>query len=319
MKNAQTITSYSKPRALLSKRVKDRYQLYLLLLIPVVYIVIFSYIPMGGLIIAFKSFDFSKGIFGSSWVGMQNFDRFFRSPQFAQIIGNTLTLSIYRLLVGFPIPIIFAIAIHVFPAKRYGKLVQTTTFIPYFISTVVMVGLINQLFNNRIGLYGVFFSGMSGGRIGSAPNILGNASLFKHLYVWSGIWQNTGYEAIIYIAALAGVDLSLHEAASIDGANRFRRVIHIDIPAIMPTVVILLIMNSGRIMNIGYEKVFLMQNSLNLSASEVISTYVYKVGLTARSDFSQATAISMFNSVINFILLIFVNKFAGKLSGSSIF
>lgn len=319
MKNTQTTTLFSKPRALLSKRVTERWQLYLLLLIPVAYIVVFSYVPMGGLIIAFKNFDFSKGIFGSNWVGMQNFDRFFRSPQFIQIIGNTLALSTYRLLIGFPIPIIFAIAIHVFPARRYGKLVQTTTFIPYFISTVVMVGLINQLFNNRIGLYGIFYNGLYGGRVGSAPNILGKASLFKHLYVWSGIWQNTGYEAIIYIAALAGVDLSLHEAASIDGASRFRRVIHIDIPAIMPTVVILLIMNSGRIMNIGYEKVFLMQNSLNLSASEVISTYVYKVGLTARSDFSQATAISMFNSVINFVLLLAVNNFAGKLSGSSIF
>lgn len=309
---------YSQGKSL-KKRICDRWQIYLLLLIPLTYIVLFAYIPMGGLIIAFKNYDITKGIFGSPWVGMANFKRFFSSSSAGQIIRNTLTLSTYRLVVGFPIPIIFALAVHAFPGKRYGKLVQTTAFIPYFISTVVMVGLINQFFNNRIGIYGVVYSALTGTRAGSAPNILSSGPAFKHLYVWSGIWQSMGYEAIIYIAALSGVDESLHEAASIDGASRFQRVLHIDIPAILPTVVILLIMSAGKIMNVGYEKVFLMQNNLNQRYAEVISTYVYKVGLTSRSDFSQATAVSMFNSIVNFVLLISVNKVSKKLSGSGIF
>lgn len=316
MQSIRPESCFPKPAKRRNGALLKYWQLYLLLLIPVTYVIVFSYIPMAGLLIAFKNFDFTKGVIGSEWVGLLNFEKFFRSPQFKQILINTLTLSFYRLLVGFPIPILFAIAIHAFPGKRYGKIIQTTTFVPYFISTVVMVGLVNQLLNNRIGLYGIFYSAIFGGRIGSAPNLLSNPSLFKHLYVWSGIWQGTGYEAIIYIAALSSVDPVLHEAACIDGASRFRRVIHVDIPALLPTIIILLIINSGKIMNIGYEKVFLMQNSLNLSSSEVISTYVYKVGLTARSDFSQATAISMFNSVINFVLLLTVNKAVGKLGGS---
>ena len=300
----------------LGRRMRERWQLYLLLLVPLTYIILFAYAPMGGLLIAFKNYDFTKGILGSEWVGFANFERFFNSTDFGRLIRNTLTLSIYRLAVGFPIPIIFAIAVHALPSKRFGKIVQTTAFIPYFISTVVMVGLLNQFFNNRIGIYGVFYNALTGS---IAPNILSNGPAFKNLYVWSSIWQSAGYDAIIYIAALSAVDISLHEAASIDGASRFQRVLHIDIPAILPTVVILLIMSCGKIMNVGYEKVFLMQNNLNLRYSEVISTYVYKVGLTARSDYSQATAISMFNSVINFVLLISVNKLSKKCSGSGIF
>ena len=313
---ASVNTSYQKN---LRSRIMERWQLYLLLLIPLAYIIIFAYIPMGGLVIAFKNYDFTKGIFGSDWVGLKNFEKFFHSNNFVKIIRNTLTLSIYRLIVGFPLPIMLAIAIHVFPGKRYSKTVQTVTFIPHFISTVVMVGLINQFFNNRIGIYGILYSALTNSSIGSAPNILASGPAFKHLYVWSGIWQGAGYDAIIYIAALAGVGQSLHEAASIDGASRFKRVIHIDLPAILPTMVILLILSFGKLMNVGYEKVFLMQNSLNLGYSEVISTHVYKVGLTSRSDFSQATAISMFNSVINFVLLISVNGITKKLGSDGIF
>lgn len=303
----------------LQRRMRERWQLYLLLLIPLSYIILFAYVPMGGLVIAFKDYDFVKGVLGSEWVGFANFSKFFGTANFGQILGNTLTLSIYRLVVGFPIPILFAIAIHAFPARRYGKLVQTVSFVPYFISTVVMVGLLMQIFNNRTGLYGVAYSALAGKAVGSAPNILGSGPAFKHLYVWSGIWQGTGYDAIIYIAALSGVDRSLHEAASIDGASRLSRVIHIDFPAILPTVVILLIMSCGKVMSVGYEKVFLMQNSLNLRYSEVLSTYIYKVGLTSRSDFSQATAVSLFNSLVNFVLLVSVNKISKKLSGNGIF
>lgn len=310
---------FAKLGSRISPNILRRWQLYVLLLIPVAYVIIFDYVPMGGMIIAFKNYDFSKGVYGSNWVGLDNFFKFFNSYQFGQIIKNTLTLSVYRLLAGFPIPILFALALNALPAKRYGKMIQTITFIPHFISTVVIVGLVTQLFNNRTGIYGTLFSAITGSGLGSAPNILSSGQAFKHLYVWSGIWQSTGYDAIIYIAALAGVDVSLHEAASIDGASHFQRVLHIDIPSILPTATILLILNCGKIMSVGYEKVFLMQNSLNISYSEIISTYVYKVGLTSRSDFSQATAIGMFNSVINFTLVTIVNKISKNLNGSGLF
>lgn len=214
-------------------------------------------------------------------------------------------------------PIIFALALNAFPGKRYKKLIQTVTYIPHFISTVIMVGLIIQLLNYRTGIYGSLYTLITKE---TAPNILANGKLFKHIYVWSGIWQHTGYNAIIYIAALAGVDQSLHEAAMIDGATRFQRVRYIDFPSILPTATILLILAAGNIMNIGHEKALLMQNDLNITYSEIISTYVYKVGIASGiTDFSLSAAISMFNSVINFVLLISVNWFAKRTSGSGIF
>lgn len=307
---------YNKPKTVW-QRMAARWQIYLLLLIPVAYIIIFSYVPMGGLVLAFKDYDFTKGIWGSEWVGFANFVEFFQSYKFKLVLKNTLTISIYSLLAGFPLPIIFALAINAFPGKKFKKIVQTTTYIPYFISTVVMVGIVMQLLNYRTGIYGTMFSLFTGK---NAPDLFANANAFKHIYVFSGIWQSTGYNAIIYIAALANVDQSLHEAAKIDGASRFQRVLYVDLPCILPTAMIMLILAAGGIMNVGFEKVLLLQNDLNLKASEVISTYVYKIGLARGiGDFSLSTAIGMFNSVINFILLVVVNGISKKVSGSSIF
>lgn len=312
----KTKKGYRNQRSL-KKQIRDRWQLYLLLLLPLAYIVIFAYIPMGGLIIAFKDYNIRKGIWGSEWVGLENFMKFFTSYKFPIIIKNTLTISLYSLAVTFPIPIIFALLLNAMLGRKYKKIIQTVTYIPYFISTVVMVGLIFQILNNRSGIYGSLYTMLTDK---TAPNILANGKLFKHIYVWSGVWQTTGYSAIVYIAALAGVDQSLHEAAKIDGASRFQRLWYIDVQAILPTASIMLILAVGNIMNVGFEKVLLMQNNLNLNYSEIISTYVYKVGLASGiNDFSLSTAISMFNSVINFILLIIANWGSKKLSGNGIF
>lgn len=300
----------------LRKQIASRWQIYLLLLIPVVYILIFAYVPMAGLVIAFKKYNFRDGILGSPWVGFDQFTKFFTSNQFSTVLPNTIILALYS-LATFPIPIIFALLLNALPGRKYKKVIQTVTYIPHFISAVVMVGLIFQILNYRTGLYGALYSLITGA---TAPDIMAKGANFRHVYVWSGVWQSTGYNAIIYIAALAGVDQELHEAATIDGASRFQRVWYIDVPSILPTASIMLILQIGNIMNIGFEKVLLMQNSLNMNYSQIISTYVYKVGLASGvTDFSYATAISMFNSVINFVLLLLANWGSKRLSGSGIF
>jgi len=301
----------------LGRRIAARWQLYLLLLLPLAWLIVFAYVPMGGLVMAFKKYNSGLGIWGSPWVGLQNFQKFFHSVKFPIVLKNTLTISLYSLFVTFPIPIIFALLLNAMLGEKYKKVIQTVTYIPYFISTVVMVGLIFQLLDYRSGLYGALYTLFTGK---TAPNILAAGSNFKHLYVWSGVWQGTGYNAIIYIAALSGVDQSLHEAAMIDGASRFQRLRYIDFPTILPTASIMLVLAIGNIMNVGYEKVLLMQNDLNLNYSEIISTYVYKVGLASGiTDFSLSTAIGMFNSVINFFLLVVANWTSKRLSGSGIF
>lgn len=299
------------------KKILSGWQIYLLLLLPVIYLIIFCYIPMGGLVLAFKEYDLSKGIWGSPWVGFDNFLKFFHSYKFPIVLRNTLVLAIYSLIVSFPIPIIFALLLNAFPKKRYVKIVQSVTYIPHFISTVVMVGIIMQVLNNRVGIYGSLYTWFTGE---TAPDILAKGNLFKHIFVWSGVWQSTGYNAIIYIAALSSVDQSLHEAACIDGASRFQRLLYIDWPSIRPTAVIMLILAAGGIMNVSFEKVLLMQNDLNIAYSEVISTYVYRIGLQSGiGDFSLSTAIGMFNSVINFTLLVIVNTISKRLTNDSIF
>ncbi|MFV0400786.1 MAG: ABC transporter permease [Oscillospiraceae bacterium] len=304
-------------RRQLYHKVRNRWQIYLLLLIPLAYILLFAYGPMGGLVIAFKKYDFSVGIFGSPWVGLENFRKFFNNYKFTLVLRNTLVLSIYSLLVTFPIPIAFALLLNALPFKRYQKTIQTITYVPHFISTVVMVGLLFQILNNRNGIYGNLYSLLNSTL---APDILADGSKFKHIYVWSAVWQSTGYGSIIYFAALSNVDQSLHEAALIDGASRFQRIRYIDIPCILPTASIMLILAVGNIMNVGFEKVLLMQNSLNLNYSEIISTHVYKVGLASGiNDFSQSTAIGLFNSAINFVLLISANWGSKKLNGTGIF
>ncbi len=289
----------------------------MLLLLPLLYIIIFAYIPMGGLVIAFKQYDFRKGILNSPWVGLKHFKDFFKSYKFVIVLKNTLTLSLYSLAISFPLPILFALLLNSMRNQKYAKVIQTVTYIPHFFSTVIMVGLLTQILSNRTGIYGTLYTMLTGQ---NGPNILASGPAFKHIYVWSGVWQNMGYSAIIYIAALSGVDTSLHEAAEIDGASRLQRMWYIDLPTILPTATIMLILAVGRLMNVGYEKVLLMQNDLNLNYSEIISTYVYKVGLASGiTNFSLSAAISMFNSVINFILLLSVNKITKKLSGSGIF
>lgn len=290
------------------------WQLYLFLLIPVVWLLVFKYYPMLGAQMAFRKFNPNDGIWGSAWVGMENFEKFFTSYQFPRVMANTLLISFYSLIAGFPLPVILALMLNSLRNKRFCNALETIAYIPHFISIVVLVGMMLQMMNPHIGVLGAMYRMMGQ----TAPDLFGSPSAFPHLYVWSGIWQNVGWNTIIYTAALSGVDPELHEAAQIDGASRFRRILYIDLPTIMSTVTIMLIMNAGNIMSIGFEKVYLMQTDLNLSASEIISTYVYKVSFVQGSDFSYASAIGLFNSVINMALLVTVNAISRKVSDSSL-
>ena len=296
---------------------RNNWQLYAFLLPSVVFIIVFAYIPMAGVVLAFKEYDFSLGIWGSPWVGFENFERFFTAYNFWQILWNTISLSFYSLIASFPFPIMLALILNAFPGTKFKKVVQTVSYMPHFISTVIIVGMLMQLFNPRTGAFGVLYQMLTGGQM--MGGLYGEPGAFQHLYVWSGIWQGVGWGSIIYIAALAGVDESLHEAAIIDGASRLQRIRYIDIPTIMPTMVIMLILSAGGIMSVGFEKVYLMQNSLNISRSEVISTYVYKVGMViGTGDYAYSTAIGLFNSVINFLMLVFVNAISRRVSVSSL-
>ena len=300
------------------KRLKDSWEFYVFLLIPLLYLLLFIYVPMTGVQIAFKRFTPIGGIWGSEWVGLRNFTRFFTSYQLKRILPNTLRISLYALLAGFPIPIIFALLLNVMKNGRTKKLIQTVTYMPHFISTVVLVGMIIRICSPVNGLYAHIIRLFNLRHM----DLMAQPEIFPHLYVWSGIWQHFGWSSIIYLAALSGVNSELHEAAEIDGANRFQRVINIDFPAILPTATILLILGCGSIMSVGFEKVFLMQNELNLRTSEVISTYVYKTGLGSgsggRSDFSYATAIGLFNSAINLIMVGGVNALTRRMSDTSL-
>ena len=283
--------------------------------LPLVYLAIFAYYPMFGAQIAFKNYVSARGIWGSEWVGFRHFITFFTSFQFNRVMVNTLVLAFYLLVASFPLPIFFALILNTVRNQRWKKLVQTVTYIPYFISTVVLVGMMSTFFSTVSGAYG-YFSQLMGK--GIPPVLMGIGSTFRHFYVWSNIWQNLGWGTIIYIAALSSVNPELYEAAEIDGASRWKRLIHIDFPTILPTAAILLILRFGSIMSIGFEKALLMQTPLNLQTSEIISTYVYKVGLQTGGNFSFAAAVGLFNSVINCILLFTVNKTARKLSGDEI-
>nr|WP_242069178.1 ABC transporter permease subunit [Cytobacillus firmus] len=290
----------------------SNYQLYLFLLPALIYFIVFHYVPMYGVLIAFKDFVATKGIMGSPWVGFKHFERFFDSYQFWTLIKNTLGLSITQLIVGFPLPIFLALMLNQIRSERYKRFVQTVVYAPHFISVVVLAGMIyvffsnNGLINNIILIFG-----------GDPISFMAKPEWFKPLYIASGVWQETGWAAIIYLAALAGVSPELHEAAVMDGANKWQRIFHVDIPAIMPTAVILLILSVGNIMNIGFEKAYLLQTPMNQPAAEIIPTYVYKMGLQ-QAQYSFAAAVGLFNSVINLILLIAVNKFAKKLSGTGL-
>ncbi|TDF91248.1 sugar ABC transporter permease [Paenibacillus piri] len=270
---------------------------------------------MYGAQIAFKNFVATKGIWGSSWVGMAHFIRFFESYEFWNIMWNTISLSIYQLLAGFPFPILLALSLNYVMHEKFKKMVQMVTYAPHFISVVVMVGIIFQMLDPRIGLVTLMLKALGFDSV----SLLGNADYFQSIYVWSGVWQNVGFSCIIYLAALSGIDPSLHEAAVVDGATKLRRMWHIDLPGILPIAVILLILEVGRMLEIGFEKAFLMQNPLNLQTSEIIDTYVYKVGLASTAvNFSYSSAIGLFKNALNLILLVAVNRFAKKMGQSSL-
>ncbi len=290
---------------------RKSWQLHLLCLIPVAYILLFYYTPMYGLQIAFRDFKPRAGIWGSEWVGLKHLMDFLHAYNFSELIINTMVLSLYNIFVGFPIPIILALMLHVSERKTLKKFTQNVAYMPHFISTVVLVGIVNQILNPVSGVIGTFYH-MFGG-IGVAPDIRASAATFRHLYTWSGVWQQMGWNTIVYVAALAGVSHELHEAAELDGASRWKRVLNVDLPAILPTISIMLILRFGSVMSVGYEKVYLMQNDLNLSTAEVISTYVYKTGL-GKMRMSYGTAIDLFNSVINTTMLLSVNAIVRKLT-----
>ncbi len=312
------LKSENTKRRSFSHIMKTYWQFYLLLLLPLAYIAVFNYSPLYGLQIAFKDYSTRDGIWGSEWVGFEQFERFFRGGidgTAFRIIGNTIWLSVYSLVAGFLPPIILAVSLNYVRVLKFKKTVQMISYAPHFISTVVMVGIINQ-FLSRTGFVNNIIVMMGGSHI----NFFADAAFFDDLYVWSGIWQHVGFSAIIFLGILTSVDAQLHEAATVDGANVLHRIWHIDIPVIIPTAITLLIMNTGRVLSIGFEKVFLMQNDINRQVSEIISTYVYSQSFeTSLPDFSYTTAIGLFESVVGFILIVAVNRIAKKVSNGGIF
>ncbi|MCL2702008.1 MAG: ABC transporter permease subunit [Defluviitaleaceae bacterium] len=295
--------------------IRRNWGLYLLILPAVILLILFAYRPMYGVIIAFKDYRHFTGITGSPWSEpwFKWFERFFNSFQFDTTVRNTLTLSFYSLLAGFPFPILLALGANQMRARRFKRTFLTISYLPHFISTVVMVGLILIWLSPSSGLIAMIYSSFGN----QAPNLMGQANAFSSIYVWSEVWQRMGWNSIIYLAALAAVDPTLYEAATVDGASRFQKLIYIDIPMLMPTAAILLILSAGSIMNVGFEKAYLMQNTLNLSASEILSTYVYKIGLI-NAQHSYSTAINLFNTVINLALLVTVNTVTRKISENSL-
>lgn len=291
----------------------EKWQLYLLMLPAIVLIILFAYVPMYGIQIAFKNFVFTKGIAGSQWVGLKHFTRFVHNPYFGRIMKNTLGISLYGLIAGFPLPILLAVLVNEAGNRTLKKSVQMVTYAPYFISQVAMCGMVllflrkdNGLINRIVELFG-----------GQRQDLINNPGLYWHIHVWSGVWQFTGWNSIIYIAALSGVDPSIIEASVIDGATRVQKIIHIDLPTIAPTIVLLLIMNVGSLLNVGSEKTLLLQTSLNLDQSEVISTYIYRQGIVG-GKYDYSTAVGLFNAIVNGVLLVIMNTTAKKLGDNSL-
>ncbi len=281
--------------------------LYVLLAIPVIWYIVFKYVPMYGIQIAFRRFNPTLGITGSPWVGMTYFKQFFESYYFKDVLANTVTLSLFTLAIGFPVPIFLALLINEIKNSKLKKAVQNITYIPNFLSVVVIVSMLSLFSNKEYGLFNQITA-----IFGAAPvDYMSRPSSFQPLYVFSNVWQHMGFNAIIYIAALSAVDPQLYEASSIDGASRLQKILHISIPSIMGTILILLIMRIGNIMSVGFEKVLLMQNDVTLSASEIISTFIYKNGIQ-KGQFSYSTAVGIFNSAINFILLASANFISKK-------
>ncbi|MEG0766654.1 MAG: ABC transporter permease subunit [Clostridia bacterium] len=295
------------------RKILKNWQLYVMTLPAVVYLLLFQYKPMYGVLLAFKRYRASLGILGSPWVGLAHFTRLFSSYWFPIIVGNTLTLSILGLVLGFPLPILLALSLNEVRSARFRKTVQTITYAPHFISIVVLCGMIHLFLSPEYGIVNTLL-----GLVGIEPIFfMPKSHMFKGVYVFSILWPNTGWNSIIYFAALSSVDPALLEAAQIDGATRLQRIAHIQFPTILPTIVVLLILNCGSLLSVGYEKAFLLQTAANLSASELISTYVYKVGLV-QNDYGFSTAVGLFNSVINAVMLLLVNGIARRLGETSL-
>ena len=291
----------------------NHWQLYLMMIPAVAYIIIFAYVPMYGILMAFKDFSLKKGILGSPWCGVSNFVRLFKSYWFPVILKNTLSVSLLSLVIGFPIPILFALMVNEVGNGKVKQVLQTVSYAPHFISTVVICGMILLFLSPSTGIINLAIQAL-----GMEPvYFMASPTAFKWVYVLSGVWQGTGWGAIIYFAALAGVDKSLLEAAEIDGATRIQRIIHINFQVLVPTIVIMLILQCGQLLSVGYEKVLLLQNDSNLSGSEVISTYVYKVGLVD-FDYAFSTASGIFNSICNTVILVAANTLSKKFANSSL-
>ncbi|SDN22339.1 ABC transporter permease [Actinomyces ruminicola] len=297
----------------LARHLKRYWQLWAMVLPATAFVLVFAYVPMYGIQLAFREFDFTAGLTGGSFVGLKYFQQFFDSPMFATLMRNTVLISISTLVLGFIAPIILALLINQLMRSRIKRWVQTITYLPHFISVVVIVGMLQVFLSPSDGLLTRLLAsiGISG------TNFLGDTGSFVPVYVLSDIWQHAGWNSIIYLAALSGVNTQLYEAARIDGANRWQLIRHVDMPALVPTMIILLILNMGNVLNTGFEKVFLMQNTLNLPISEVIATYTYKIGILS-SQFSYSTAIGLFNTLINFTFLVLANRIAKRVSDTSL-
>lgn len=296
------------------KKMARKWQLYVLLLPALLYTTLFCYKPMYGILIAFKDFRIRRGIWGSEWVGFANFERLFASYWFPIILKNTLTISVLNLLISFPMPIILALLLNEVKNAKFRKTVQTVSYAPHFISTVVMCGMITMFLSPRSGIINKIITMLGF----EAVYFMQSTSMFKWIYVISEIWQNVGWSSIIYFAALSGVDGALLEAAEIDGASRIQKIWYINLPAILPTIMVMFILQCGRVLSVGYEKAYLLQNDLNLIGSEIISTYVYKVGLE-QSDFAFSTATGLFNTVVNCVILVSANTLSKKITKSGLF
>lgn len=290
------------------------WQLYLMIAIPVIYIFVFSYLPMYGIQISFKEYSPRKGIWGSDWVGLEHFTQFFGYYLWPNIVWNTLALSLYSLCVSFPMPIILALIIHVHQGKALKKFAQNLSYMPHFISLVVMMGILNSILNPVSGLLGAFYRMLG---ITQVEDIRASADAFRHLYIWSGIWQGVGWGSILYVSCLSGVPEELHEAAKLDGASRVRRIFAIDLPTIMPTVGLMLIMQCSGLLSVGYQKAYLMQRSTNTVKSELISTYVYKQGIRT-GNMSFGSAVGLLQSVISLGLTCLSNWVASTLTDGEI-
>jgi len=294
---------------------REHWQLYIMIVPPLMFFILFQYVPMYGLQLAFKEFNAMEGIWGSPWVGWDNFRRFFNAYNCWTLIRNTLGISFYQILVGFPIPIIFALLVNEINNAKYKKTIQMVSYAPHFISLVVIVSIMTVFFDQSKGFINVVLMKLFGMERGIP--FLSSNEWFRTMYVFSGVWQNAGYSAIVYIAALSGVDMQVQEAAIVDGASKLKRIWHVQLPAIMPTVMILLIMECGNVMKVGFEKVLLMQNALNMGTSDIISTYVYRVGIT-NADFSFGTTVDLFNSVVSCVVLVTVNQLSKWITQNSL-